>query len=270
MTTRTVLAGAAAASAALALSLSACGNSTANRGSAPTTRAGPEAGGTGRDALLTAGTLATGTATPGQGAGGTITTSGTGTVSGAPDTMTIAINVSTSAPHASAALAHNNAVAAAVQAALQRDGVAVKDVQTTGLSLQQTYPPTPSGYQVDDEVSATLRNLARAGSVIDDAVAAAGDAGRLDGVTFSMADSSPLMAAARAQAVQSSRIEAEQLATAAGEHLGALLSLTDQPEQQLPEFQGAFKGAVAPAAVPVQPGTQQLSVQVTAVWDVGP
>jgi hypothetical protein len=96
MPTRTILAGAIVVSAALALSLSGCGgNSTANRGSAPTTRSGPAAGGTGRDALLTAGTLATGTATPGQGAGGTITSSlttgtsaTTGTLSSCPSPTT--------------------------------------------------------------------------------------------------------------------------------------------------------------------------------------
>lgn len=193
-------------------------------------------------------------------------------MSGAPDTMTVSINVSTSAAHASTALAHNNSVASAVQQALEGDGVIAKDIQTTGLSLQQTYPPTPLGYQVDDELSATVRNLSRAGAVIDDAVTAGGDAGRLNGVSFSMSDASPLKAAARQQAVAAARSDAVQLAAAAGTHLGALVSLTDQSQ---PTNTGTFSGlqnaAAAPAAaVPVRPGTQQLTVDVTAVWDVGP
>jgi uncharacterized protein YggE len=184
--------------------------------------------------------------------------------------VTVSIRVSTSDPHAAAALAHNNTVALAVQQALERDGVAPKDIQTTDLSLQPAYPPSQAGFEVDDEVSATLHDLARAGSLIDGAVAAAGDAGRLDGVNFSMSDASPLMGAARQQAVAAARIEAAQLAAAAGEHLAGLRSLTDETTQNAPvpyEPNRAAESATS-MPVPVQPGTQQLSVAVTAVWNL--
>jgi uncharacterized protein YggE len=185
--------------------------------------------------------------------------------------MTVSVRVSTSDPHAAAVLGHNNAITLAVQQSLQRDGVAAKDIQTTGLSLQQTYPPSAAGYEVDDEVSATLHNLARAGSTIDDAIAAAGDAGRLDGVSFSMSDTSPLMAAARQQAVTAARTDAAQLATATGENLGGLRSLTEQTNQNTPVPYAQVPTAAGSASavpVPVQPGTQQMSVVVTAVWNV--
>jgi uncharacterized protein YggE len=262
------------AAAALAISLAGCGSPSAGRTLATTPSqatgaSGPLApAGSGGAAVLIAGTTGAG---PGSSGAAAITTNGTGTVSGAPDTMTIAINVSTSDAHASAALGHNNTVATAVQQALQRDGVAVKDIQTTGLSLQQTYPPSPAGYQVDDQVTATLRDLSRAGSAIDDAVAAAGDAGRLNGVSFSMSGTSPLLAAARNQAVAAARAEAQQLAAAAGEHLAGLVSLTDQPQpSETGPMSFAAAGAAVPssAPVPVKPGTQQLSVVVTAVWAV--
>jgi uncharacterized protein YggE len=189
--------------------------------------------------------------------------------------MTVALRVSTTSPHAAAALANNNILTHAVQRALERDGVAAQNIQTTGLSLQQNYSPGPAGFEADDEVTATLHNLARAGSAIDDAVAAAGDAGRLDGVSFSTSDTSPLMAAARQQAVAAARTDAVQLAAAAGETLGGLRSLTDQTEQAAPYPESTAGASTAttvpaPAPVPVQPGTQQLSVVVTAVWDVSP
>ncbi len=204
---------------------------------------------------------------------GTITTTGLGRVSGTPDTMTVSIQVSTSGPHAAAALTRDNVLTLAVQHALQRDGVAAKDIQTTGLSLQQTFPPNAAGYEVDDEVSATMRHLALAGAAIDDAIAAAGDAGRLDGVTFSMSDTSPLMAAARQQAVAAARSDAAQLAAGAGESLVGLRSLTEQTNQDavVPYRQAtAAAGSATAAPVPVEPGTQQMSVVVTAVWDVRP
>jgi hypothetical protein len=185
--------------------------------------------------------------------------------------MTVSIQVSTSGPHAATALSRDNALTLAVQHALQRDGVAVKDIQTTGLSLQQTYPPNAAGYEVDDQVSATTHHLALAGAAIDDAIAAAGDAGRLNGVTFSMSDTSPLMAAARQQAVAAARADAAQLAVAAGAHVVGLRSLTEQTNQgtMRPYPQSAMAaGSASAPAVPVQPGTQQMSVVVTAVWDL--
>jgi uncharacterized protein YggE len=194
-----------------------------------------------------------------------------GTVAGQPDTLTVGISVTTTAPHAGAALAQNNAVAARVQQVLRGDGVAAADLQTTGLSLQQAYPAV-NGYQVDDQVTATVRDLGKAGTIIDDALAAAGDSGRLDMAYLSLSTTSPYMAAARQQAVAAARIDAEQLAAAAGERLGPLVSLTDQAQQPGPTFPTAISGAAASAAtpVPVQPGTQQVSVSVTAVWSISP
>jgi uncharacterized protein len=185
--------------------------------------------------------------------------------------MTVIVRISTSGAHAAATLARNNSITLAVQQSLERDGVEQDDIQTTGLSLQENYPPSPAGFEVDDEVSATLHNLTRAGTAIDAAVSTAGDAGRLDGVTFSMSDTSPLMGAARQHAVALARADAEQLAAAAGERVAGLQSLTDQSDQNLqplsPEVVPAA-GSASAAPVPVQPGTQQLTVAVSAVWDV--
>jgi uncharacterized protein YggE len=205
---------------------------------------------------------------------GTITTVGTGTVTGAPDTLMIGIGVSTTAPHAQAALSQNNDVATKVQQALTRDGVSTKDIQTTGLSLQDAYPQS-DGYQAFDEVTATVRSLGNAGSIIDDAIAAAGDAGRLEMVDFSMSSTDPYLASARQSAVSAAKAEAEQLATAAGAHLGALVSITDQQAPSYPQPLGMYAtagGAAGPSAqpVPVQPGSQKVTVSVTTVWALAP
>lgn len=260
------LAGIVAATSMLALS--GCGGRT---NSARTSNAPPRSG-SAQAAEQQASLAPTTAPAPGSPAdAGTITTTGTGRVSGTPDTMKVSIQVSTSGLHAAIALGHDNALTLAVQHALQRDGVATKDIQTTGLSLQQTYPPSVAGYEVDDEVSATIHYLAGAGAAIDDAIAAAGDAGRLNGVTFSMSDTSPLIAAARQQAVGAARSDAAQLAVAAGAHLVGLRSLTEQANQDSPMPYGqaaAAAGSASAPAVPIQPGTQQMTVVVTAVWDV--
>ena len=119
-------------------------------------------------------------------------------------------------------------------------------------------------------MTATLHDLSQAGAVIDAALAAAGDAGTLDGVSFSIADDSPLLAQARLQAVTAARTEAQQLAGAAGLKLVGLRSMSDQSQSDDYPQATSSAGAAASAAasVPVQPGTQQTTVQIVAVWNV--
>jgi uncharacterized protein len=255
MNKRAYLVPAAVMGAALTLGLTACGGGGSGAG-----RAQPSSAGAATPAILAS--------TSGA---GTLTTVGVGNVGGAPDTLTIGISVSTTALHAAGALAQNNVIATKVQQVLRGDGVPPADMQTSGLSLQQAYPAA-NGYQVDDQVTATVHDLRRAGGIIDDALAAAGDAGRLDMADLSMSTTSPYMAAARQQAVAAARVDAEQLAAAAGERLGPLVSLTDVPQQASPTFaSGAMSpSASASATVPVQPGTEQVSVSVTAVWSISP
>jgi uncharacterized protein YggE len=199
----------------------------------------------------------------------TITTSGTGTVSAAPDVMTIQIGVDTSAAHAAGALAANNTKSAAVQAVLRGDGVAAADIQTSQLTLSsQRGRHNVVSYQVTDVVTATIRSLAKAGTLLDAAVLAAGDAGTLDGVTFSIANENPLLDQARRQAVTAARTDAQQLAAADGMEVVGLRSITDQTEQNQPYPEAYASAGSTSAAVPVQAGTQQTTVQVTTVWTV--
>jgi uncharacterized protein YggE len=203
-----------------------------------------------------------------------VSADGRGTVTGQPDNVTIQISVSTTAPHAAAALAQNNAIAGAVQAALRKDGIATADLQTSGLSVQENWTPGgPNGYAVNDSITATIRNLAKAGTIIDDALAPAGDAGRLDYMNVSIANDDSLMAAAKAQAVSSAEAQAARMAAAAGGHLGALVSLTDtspQGDSIYPQDIRGVSSAAAAAPVPIQPGSEQVTVTVAGVWQFVP
>jgi uncharacterized protein YggE len=92
-------------------------------------------------------------------------------------------------------------------------------------------------------------------------------------VNFSLSSTDPYLASARQSAVTSAKTEAEQLAAAAGEHLGALISINDQQSPTYPQPFGVAQGAAASAgspapAVPVQVGSQQVTVMVTTVWAI--
>jgi hypothetical protein len=227
-------------------------------------------GGSGHTATTSSDAIAAATAPGATGAGPGITAHGTGQVAGAPDVVSITVGVQTTAVHASDALSANAARANSVIATLKGHGVADADIQTSQLSLSPQYDNTGNtlrGYNVTDTVTAKLHDIGAAGGAIDAAVAAAGDAGRLQGVLFSFSDDSALLARARAQAVAAAKTQAQQLAGAGGTKLGALRSLSEDVSQSGPYPYGVSNAANG-ASTPVQAGTSELTVAVTAIWDL--
>src|SRR6266567_6781984 len=206
------------------------------------------------------------------GAGGKITVTGTGTVTGRPDQLVLSMGVQTSASSVSTALRQANEAASRVIGALRSAGVRKPDIATSGLSVQPDYrdgSPQPAGYAVSEQMTATLRDLARAGSQIEAAVRAGGDATTVNGVSLNLTDTGSLLARARAAAVRDAQSKAGQFARALGSRLGAVLSVSDQSAATpYPEnFAAAsFKSA---SPVPVSPGRQQVSVQITIVYAIG-
>jgi uncharacterized protein len=204
-----------------------------------------------------------------------ITVTGTGNVSGVPNQLSLSMGVQTSAGSVATALRQANAAARSVTAVLRRSGVAASDIQTSGLSIYPNYSGSsgvPSGYQVSEQLTVTLRRLPEAGSQISAAARAGGNATTIDGVSLNLSDTSSLLAAARGRAVADARAKAAAYARALGHSLGPVISMSEtppaQPFQPLP-FAAVPSPAKAASSVPVHPGTQQLSVTVTVVFALG-
>jgi uncharacterized protein YggE len=204
---------------------------------------------------------------------GRITVTGTGTVNGTPNQLTLSMGVQVSAASVESALQEANQAVTRVTAALKTSGVAPADIQTSGLSIQPNYSnssPAPDGYGVSESVTATLRRISAAGAQIQAAVRAGGNAVTIDGISLDLTDTSNLLARARAAAVSDARHKAAQYASAIGQPLGPVVSLTDQaPAQPFPVYGLANGAAQHSASVPISPGTQQLSVSVTVVYAIG-
>ena len=198
-----------------------------------------------------------------------ITVTGTGTVTGTPNQLVLNMGVQVNGPSVSSALGRANDAVVAVTAALRAQGVAAADVQTSGLSIWPSYPSgsqVPNGYSVSESLTATLNRLSAAGTQINAAVHAGGDATTVSGVSLNLTDDSSLLAA-RARAVADAKAKAAQYAKALGEPLGPVVSITDQASAQ-PVQQYGMASAAASKSVPISPGTQQLSVSITAVFAV--
>jgi len=205
-------------------------------------------------------------------AGSSITAQGTGTVTGTPDVVTIAIGVQTQSASAKTALEDNNKRATDVIGVLKDSGVAPADLQTSQLSIYPTYDDKGqqiTGYQVTNMVTVKLRDISRAGAVIDAAGKAAGDAVRVQQLTFSIDDDSALRAQARTDAVKRAQAQAKQMADAAGVQLGAVRSIIETPSATpyYPPMAAASSDG-ASASMPVQPGSQELSVVIQVVYEI--
>jgi uncharacterized protein len=202
---------------------------------------------------------------------GRISVTGTGNVTGTPNQLILDMGVQVSGSSVGSALARANDAVNRVTAALRAGGVAAADIQTSGLSIWPNYPASsqvPSGYGVSESLTATLNSLAAAGAQINAAVQAGGDATTVSGISLNLTDTSSLLAQARARAVADATAKAAQYAKALGEPLGPVVGVTDQASTQPFPVYSAGNAAAAKASVPISPGTQQLSVSITAVFAV--
>ena len=201
-----------------------------------------------------------------------ITETGTGTVSITPNLLTLDLDVHTTAAQASNALAENDKVTAAVLHALSAGGVASRDLQTTDLTIEPNYASTGSkvtGYGVDDTVVAKIRRFSTAGTLIDAAVTAGGDATRINSLAFSLTQPLRAQARARSLAVRQAVSHARAIAASASERIGGICSIDDETSTSTtsPILPYANLGTAAPSAhVPVESGSETVTARVQVVF----
>lgn len=200
---------------------------------------------------------------------------GRATVAGTPDTLRLDLSVVATGASVSGALSSANRTAGAVQTSLLGNGVQKKDLQTSGLDIQPSYdypsggPPRLKGYQVSESVSAKLRDLGKAGDVIGKAVRAGGNTLRVNGISLDLEDSGSMVSAARDRAFVDARAKAEQYAKAAGRSLGDVMSIAEDVSTPSPiSMPYGLPEAAKSAAVPIQPGSSNVSVGVTVVFSM--
>lgn len=203
----------------------------------------------------------------------TITVSASGKVTIVPDVARVNLGVTLTKPTVKAARQASAKVMTDVLAALKALGIAEADLQTTGLNLYPQYARGSStkivGYTLSVQIQVTVRDLDKAGDVVDTATAKG--ATDVNGIWFQVADPARAQNDARAAAVASARTSAEALAAAGKVSLGAVVSISDAT----PPFMGDYAsrderlGAAATyLATPVQPGTQDINATVTVVFAI--
>jgi uncharacterized protein YggE len=202
-----------------------------------------------------------------------VTVVGTGEVRGAPDILNADIGVEVIAPDVSGAVSEANAHVQAIIDAVTAAGVAREDVRTTEVTLQPEYSMpgvgggtrAVSGYRATNTVRITIRELGNASQILDDAVRAGGDAARLGNVAFAIEDDSQLLADARANAFDDAKTRAEQYADLADVSLGEVITINETSSGS-PSPSPPASAADELSAIPLEPGTQTVTFNVTVTW----
>ena len=219
----------------------------------------------------------------------TITVSGEGKSSATPDIATISFTVQEQASTVQAAQDAATKRANAAIDAMKAEGVAEKDIKTSGYSVSPQYAsqqpvcgagvycprisvPVNStasnaivGYQVTESVDVTVRDTSKAGDVVQKL----GSLGvqNVSGPNFTVDDDSGVMDEARANAIKNAHDKAKELAKELGVSLGDVVSYSDNgiayPMYSKAMDSVAVAGSAATPNLPTGTDDRTVTVQVT-------
>ena len=203
---------------------------------------------------------------------------GEAVVTSKPDRAQIDVGVLTQAPQSEPAAAQNARQLAAVTNALHKLLGTSADLMTVNYALNPNYQyhpdggqPTITGYTATNVVRVSLDDLAKVGMVIDTATRAG--ANHVESVRFTVRDPEALRALALRDAALKARAEAEALASALSLKIIRILSAEESRAISVPINEvtvPAFRREGASAPTPIQPGTIDVTADVTLTVEVGP
>ncbi|MBM7865113.1 SIMPL domain-containing protein [Lentzea nigeriaca] len=203
---------------------------------------------------------------------GTVAVSGHGKASAVPDLAVISVGVEVRKPTATEAEAAQSTAARALLEAVRAQGVSDRDIRTENMWLNPVYESDQAGgnshlagFQAGQAFTVKVRDVSRTGTVLHAAVAAAGDAGRINWITFDLEDRAALRHQARAAAFKNAHDAAAQYAELSGHRLGDLVSVNEAAAGGASPVQVLAQAADS-AQVPVAPGQIKDEVVVDVVY----
>ena len=165
---------------------------------------------------------------------------------------------------------NNNEKMNAVIENVKSQGIEEKDIKTTNYNLSPDYRYDENterrfitGYTMTQTVSLKVRDLTKVASILG-GITPLG-VNQVGGVEFDLENRDKALADARAEAISKAKDKAEQMAKEAGVKLGRITSVNEY--QSVNGYRGEYamggdmmKASIAPS---IQPGTQEITVEVT-------
>ncbi len=216
-------------------------------------------------------------------AAGSMQMTGHGEVQASPDTAYVTSGVTSQGTTAKEALDANTRDMSALIGVLKDAGIADKDIQTSGFSVNPNYvysdardangyqlPPKIVGYTVTNQVTVHVRDLGTLGTMLDKEVSVG--ANTINGINFAVEDPAELYNEARRQAFADAKGKADLYAEASGAELGAIQNISESQGASQPPQPYLYKATAAAqdraAPVPVEAGQLTFTIDVSVAWDL--
>lgn len=196
--------------------------------------------------------------------------SGTGEVAATPDVAILTLGVEAQEKTVKEAQSEAASVMTAVVAALKTNGVADKDIQTQWYNIspvtkwvEETSEQITIGYKVTNMVTAKIRDISKAGTIIDAVAEAGGDLTRINSISFTVDDPTAYYNQAREKAMQDAKDKAEQMATLAGVTLGKPTYISESGGYiPTPYYSKDYYAEGSSASTSISPGELNITLTV--------
>jgi len=203
---------------------------------------------------------------------------GQGKVTAVPDIANLSLGIEAQTATVSEAQAEAASAMDEVMNALTKNGVAKKDIQTQYFNISKitrwddkNQQEVVIGYRVTNTVNAKIRDIEKAGTIIDAVALAGGDLTRINSIYFSIDDPTAYHKEARDKAMADAKNKAEQLADLAGVKLGKPTYISENLYFPSPIYKdvGMREGAPAPTpTTPISPGEMEVTLSVQVVYAI--
>ena len=202
---------------------------------------------------------------------------GEGKVTAAPDVVLLRLGIESEAKTVAEAQSNATGVMGEVVKRLKSNGVSEKDIQTQRFSIYATRKWIKDeereqiiGYRVTNIVNAKIRQMDKAGTIIDAVAEAGGDLTRIENISFTVDEPAPYYREARDKAIDDAMTKAKQIAKVAEVKLGKPIYISEGATYD-PPMRDAYKmEAVASgvSATPISPGELEFYLTIQMVYEI--
>jgi hypothetical protein len=203
--------------------------------------------------------------------------SGEGKVKVVPDVAILNLGIESQEKTVKEAQTEAATAMAAVVAALKSNGVADKDIQTTMFNIEvvtkwdkDTETLITIGYKVTNMVMAKIRDISKAGTIIDAVAEVGGDLTRINGISFTVDNPTTYYTQAREKAMEDAEAKAEQMADLAGIELDKPFYISESGgyiPQPYP-VRDYYSSAEGSATTPISAGELEITLSVQVAYGI--